>query len=112
MNKKKDMVTGFRILCMLILLALFFRNDKIEIFFTSILVVFIAFWLLPHFLASFIFSLFKMKEEYGGTLLFDDSDVTNCKFRMIFNFDPEELAKEPTFIVNTERTNLRDQNKD
>jgi hypothetical protein len=44
--------------------------------------------------------------------MFDDTDPTDCKFRMMFNFDPEELAKEPTFTVNTQRTNLREQNKD
>ena len=112
MNRKKDMVTGFRVLCMLTLLAIFFRNDSMEVLLTSVFVVFIAFYLLPHFLTSFIFALFKIKDEYGGTLMFDDSDPTDCRFRMMFNFDPEELAKEPTFVVNTERANLREQNMD
>lgn len=112
MNRKKNMIDGFRVLCILTLLAIFFRNDSMEVFLTSIVVVFVAFYLLPHFLASFIFALFKIKDEYGGTLMFDDSDPTDCRFRMLFNFDPEELAKEPTFTVNTQRTNLREQNKD
>jgi hypothetical protein len=112
MNRKKDMVNGMRVLCILTLLAIFFRNDSMEVLLTSVFVVFIAFYLLPHFLTSFIFALFKIKDEYGGTLMFDDTDPTDCKFRMMFNFDPEELAKEPTFTVNTQRTNLREQNKD
>lgn len=112
MNRKKDMTTGMRILCMLTLLAIFFRKDSMEVFLTSVVVIFVTFWLLPHFLASFIFALFKIKDEYGGTLLFDDSDVTDCRFRMVFNFDPETLMKEPTFTVKCERTNLRGENKD
>ena len=77
MNKKSAMITGFRILAMVTLLALIYRNDKIETFFTAV------------------------------TLLFDDSDPTDCRFRMVFNFDPEDLIKEPTFLINTQRSDIR-----
>lgn len=112
MNKKENMITTIRAICLVIVLAILYRNSAIEIFLTAVAVAIVTFWVLPHLLTSLIFIAFKLKDEYGGTLLFDDSDITNCKFRMIFNFEPEELAKEPTFIVNCERANLREQNKD
>lgn len=107
MNKKSAMITGFRILAMVTLLALIYRNDKIETFFTAVTLTAICFWVFPYCLTQLIFIIFKIKEEYGGTLLFDDSDPTDCRFRMVFNFDPEDLIKEPTFLINTQRSDIR-----
>lgn len=105
-NKKSNVVTGLRVLGMVILLALMYRHDKIEVFFTAITLVAICFWVFPYCLTNLVFYIFKIKDDFGGVLQYDDTDPTDCKFRMLFNFDPEDLAKEPTFVVKTERTSL------
>ena len=71
--------------------------------------MFVAIWLLPNLLTALAMIIFKIKENYYGTLLYDDSDITDCKFRMIFNVDPEIMAKESKFLINVERANLRDE---
>ena len=113
-NKRSMVTTGCRIICMIFLLAMYFRNEKIELFLTSMVIIFLGFWFIPYCLTGLIMIIFKIKDDFGGVLLYDDTDPTNCKFRMIFNFDPEDLAKESTFVIKTERANLlaRDENKD
>lgn len=118
-SKRKTMVTIFRIISLIVLVVLVYRSSKMEVIFTAIALLAICFWGLPYCLSGLIFVIFKMKDDFGGTLQYDDSDPTDCRFRMIFNFDPEDLAKEDSFIVKTERTTLlrqnielRDRNKD
>ena len=118
-NKRSMMVTIFRIIAMVILANVAYRNEKMEVILTAITLLAICFWVLPYCLSGLIFVIFKMKDDFGGTLQYDDSDPTDCRFRMIFNFDPEDLAKDSYFIVKTERTTLlkqnielRDKNKD
>lgn len=105
-NRKQYMVTGFRIINIIFLQALLYRNETIDLFFTAVTGTAIAFWLVPWALSELFFKIFKIEEKYGGKLLFDDSDPTDCHFRMIFEVDPEDLAKEPTFMVKCERANL------
>lgn len=111
-NKKLNMVTIFRIIFIVILQALLYRKVPIDVFFTACFLTAAAFWILPWLLSELIFHLFKIKEDFGGTLEFDDGDINDCRFRMIFNIDPEELAKEPTFVVNCKRTDLKSKPKD
>lgn len=118
-NKRKTMITVFRLLSVIILSSLVYRNEKMGVVLTAITVLIICFWVLPFCLSGLIFAIFKISDDFDGTLLYDDSDPTDCRFRMIFNFDPEDLAKEETFIVKTEKTTLlktnielRDRNKD
>ena len=108
-GKRLAMITGFRILSVLTCLIVYFRISKISVIFTAIAVMFVAIWLLPNLLTALAMIIFKIKENYYGTLLYDDSDITDCKFRMIFNVDPEIMAKESKFLINVERANLRDE---
>lgn len=118
-NKRSTMVTIFRIIAVITLASIAYRNEKMEVILTAISLLAICFWVLPHCLSGLIFVIFKMKDDFGGTLQYDDTDPTDCRFRMIFNFDPEDLAKESCFVVKTEKTTLlrqnielRDRNKD
>ena len=113
-NKRNAWITIFRILCMIILLALLYRKESLEVLFTAITLFSIGFWILPAALTGFIFKLLRIEENYGGKLLYDDTDPTNCKFRMVFNFESEDLAKESTFRIKVEKANLlqRDRNND
>ena len=108
-NRKHSIVTGFRLIAMITLLVVLYRNEKLEILFTAITIFAICFWVIPHCLASMVMIIFKLKDDFGGTLLFDDADPTDCRFRMIFNFDPEDLVKEPTFTVKCERADIRNE---
>lgn len=113
-NKRGTSITILRVLHMLILLVLLYRKESLDVFFTAITLFSISFWVLPAAITGLIFRIFKIEDKYAGTLLYDDSDITNCKFRMVFNFEPEDLIKESTFVIKTERANLiyRDENKD
>lgn len=116
MKEKRTLIlTGFRILCMILVLAALYRKEKIDIFFTAVSVTAIAFWVLPGLLTQIVIKLFKVKGEYGGTLLYDDNDPTDCRFRMVFDFDPEFLIGKDEFAVKVEKADLmnnRDQNND
>lgn len=114
MNKRKNMITGFRAVSLIAVLAVLYRNDRMEVFLTAVAVAFVVFWVFPYLITSLIFTIFKLKENYGGTLKYDDSDPTNCKFRMIFEIDPEFLKAYDEFPVKVEKANLltRDDNKD
>ena len=106
-NKKSNVILGLRIIFMVVLQALLYRNEKIDVFFTAVSLTAICFWILPWCFTNLIFYIFKIKDDFGGTLEFDDSDPTDCRFKMIFNVDPEDLAKEPTFTVECKRTDLK-----
>lgn len=106
-NKKSNVVTGLRILSMVVLQALLYRHEKIEVFFTAVTLTALCFWVFPLCLTNLVFYIFKVKDEYGGVLQFDDDDPTDCRFKVIFNLDPEDLIKEPTFVVKCEKTDLR-----
>lgn len=114
-TKKIVIKTCYRIIFLAILEFLIYRNEKIDVFFSAFAVTAIAVWVLPALFTKIILSLFKINEDYGGVLQYDDTDITNCKFRMVFSFEPEELIKNEEFLIKTERTNLlfenRDQNK-
>lgn len=109
-NKRLSWVTAFRIVFIVIFEAIIYRKVQIEAFLTAVTLIAVCFWVLPHLMTALIFSVFKMKDDFGGTLLFDDEDPTDCRFRMIFEVDPDELRKEPTFIVKCERTTLKQEN--
>ena len=113
-NKRGTFITIFRILCLIVLLVLLYRKEAIETFFTAVALFSIGFWVLPAALTGFIFKILRIEDNYGGKLQYDDSDPTNCKFRMVFNFEPEDLIKEPTFMIKVEKANLlhREQNND
>lgn len=114
-NKKTVIKTSYRFIFLAILEFLIYRNEKIDVFFSAISVTAIAIWVLPALFTKLTMLIFKVKEEYGGTLQYDDTDITNCRFRMIFTFEPEELIKNEEFAIKVERANLlfenRDQNK-
>lgn len=105
-SRKKAMMTCFRIIFIIVLQAILYHKTTLEAFLVATFLTAAAFWLVPWLLTEFIFHTFKMQDDFGGTLQFDDSDPTDCRFRFIFNFEPEDLMKEPTFIVKCERTNL------
>lgn len=115
-NKRLTIKTCYRVINLLVLEYLIYRNEKIDVFFSAVAITSIAFWLLPALLTSLTSMIFKIKEEYGGTLQYDDTDPTDCKFRMIFSFEPEELAQRDEFAIKVEKANLMnpisDQNKD
>lgn len=118
-NKRHTIVTAIRLLAIAAVSLIAYRNEKLEVVLTAISVLVIAFWILPYCLTGLIFMIFKIKDDFGGVLQYDDNDPTDCRFRMIFNFEPEDLAKESSFIVKTEKTTLlsqnielRDRNKD
>ena len=91
-----------------------YEDTSPDVFVTAVGLTAIAFWLLPWALTELICHVFKIKGEYGGTLQFDDDDPTDCKFRMIFNFDPEFLIGKKSFEVEVQKTDLhkRDRNND
>ena len=100
------MITGLRIVNLVLLQAILYHKVKIEIFLTAVAITAIAFWVLPYCLTSLIFMIFKIKDDYAGELQYDDSDPTNCRFKMMFYFDPEDLIKQPTFIIKTTKTSF------
>ena len=111
MNTKREMlVTGFRIISVLLCVIAYFRNDSLTKIFIAIAVICSAVWLLPNLLTALAIVIFKIKENYYGTLQYDDTDITDCKFRMIFNVDPEVMVEKTEFLVKVENTNLRDIN--
>lgn len=108
MNEKKSMInTGFRIIFLILLQAALYRKEKIEVFFTAVAITAIVFWVVPHLCTMLVCIIFKIKNSYGGTLQYDDEDPTDCRFRMIFNFDPEDLIKHEFFEVEVQKTNLK-----
>lgn len=113
-NKKAAITTCCRILSIVFLLALYFRGQKMETILTAFVVLWLGFWFIPYCFSGLLMTIFKIEENYGGKLLYDDTDPTNCKFRMVFNFEPEDLAKESTFTIKVEKANLlnREQNND
>ena len=111
-TKKVTIKTCYRILFLVILEFIIYRNEKIDVFFSAIAVTSIVVWLLPALFTKLTYLIFKMKEEYGGILQYDDTDITNCKFRMLFTFEPEDLIKNEEFLIKTERTNLLFENRD
>ena len=74
-----------------------------ETILTAFVVLWLGFWFIPYCLSGLFMVIFKIEENYGGRLQYDDSDPTNCKFRMVFNFEPEDLAKESTFTIKVEK---------
>lgn len=115
MNEKKDALkTFFRIIFLVLLEVALYRNEKVETMCMAIATTAIVFWVLPALVSSLICRLLKIEDEYGGTLQYDDVDPTNCKFRMIFDFEPEDLIKHESFVIKVEKTNItnRDSNKD
>ena len=105
-NKKANMITGFRIIFLVLLQAILYHKVKIEIFLTAVSITAIAFWVLPYCLTSLIFMVFKIKDDYAGELQYDDSDPTDCRFKMVFYFDPEDLVKQPTFTIKTTKSSI------
>lgn len=111
-EKRTTLVTVFRVLTIIALLIVFFRNESVEVIFSGIMVLSIAIWLVPNLLAALTMTIFNIKENYLGTLLYDDTDITDCKFRMIFDLDPEYMMHNQEILVKIERADLRDANKD
>lgn len=96
----------FRVISIIVLECSIFRKESADVICTAIAVTCLAVYLLPWLLTSLVFIIFKVKDDYGGTLQYDDSDPTDCRFRMIFNFEPEELAQRDEFVIKTEKANL------
>lgn len=112
-EKRTSLVTGFRILAVLALLIVYFRHESVEVIFSAIMILSIGIWLIPNLLAALAMTVFNIKENYLGTLLYDDTDITDCKFRMIFDLDPEYLMHNQEILVKIERADLhRDANKE
>lgn len=113
-EKKNAILTIFRVIALVLLEVGLYRKCGLDVIFTAITVTAICFWVLPHISTTFVCYIFKIKGEYGGTLQYDDSDPTDCHFRMIFNFDPEFLIGHDEFAVKVEKANLRgrDENRD
>ena len=111
-EKKNIILTIIRLISLVLLEVGLYRKCGLDVIFTAITVTAICFWVLPHILTSFVCYIFKIKGEYGGVLQYDDSDPTDCRFRMIFNFDPEFLIGNDEFAVKVEKTELRGRNSD
>lgn len=113
-EKRTTLVTVFRVLTIIALLIVFFRNESVEVIFSAIMVLSVAIWLIPNLLAALSMTIFNIKENYLGTLLYDDTDITDCKFRMIFDLDPEYMMHNQEILVKIEKANLhdREQNND
>ena len=114
MSDKRVLIKTFiRVACIITLNILLFRNESIEVIFSAIAVTAIAVWAIPCLSTSLIMFIFKIKDDYGGTLIYDDTDPTDCKFRMVFNFEPEDLILRNEFAIKVEKANLlSDKNKD
>ena len=115
MNEKKDALkTLFRIIFLVLLQIALYRHEKVETMLMAIATTAIVFWVLPSLVSNLICRILKIEDEYGGTLKYDDSDPTDCKFRLIFDFEPEDLIKKDSFEIKVEKANLRgrDENRD
>ena len=114
MSDRRVLIKTFiRVACIITLNILLFRNEKIEVIFSAIAVTSIAVWALPGFLTHLIMIIFKINDDYGGTLMYDDTNPTDCKFRMVFNFEPEDLIFRDEFVIKVEKANLLSgENKD
>lgn len=60
--------------------------------------------IIPHVITAIIFD-----DSYDGTFLIDESDPTDVKFKLIFETEPEILAKSKEFMV---RVDHREANMD
>ena len=107
MSDRKIIIKNiFRAISIIILEWSVFRKESADVICTAIALTCIAVWLLPWLSMRLVFIIFKLKDDYGGTLQYDDSDPTDCRFRMIFNFEPEELAQRDEFAIKVEKANL------
>lgn len=111
-TRKTAIKTCYRVVFLAILEFLIYRNEDIEVFFSAFSITAIAVWLLPALFTKLMYLIFKFKDEYGGILQYDDTDPTDCKFRMIFTFEPEDLIKTEEFLIKTEKANLVHENRD
>ena len=105
-EKRVKLITGFRLIAIVTILTIFFRHDRIEVLLTAIAVMMLAIWFFPNLLAALCMTMFNIKEDYLGTLQYDDSDITDCKFKMIFDLDPEYLMHDAEILVKIEKADL------
>lgn len=101
--KKTLFVTGIR-LGGLTLFDICLYNTDIHKLIWFMIGVFAVFYVIPACLLKIIFT-----ETYDGTFLIDESDPTDVKFKLIFETDPEVLAKSKDFVV---RVDHREANMD
>ena len=95
MKRKNAIATVLRIIGAVIFGMCLYENKSTFIWFvvgcvlTSIII--------PYVITKIIFG-----ESYDGTFLIDESDPTDVKFKLIFETEPEILAKSKDFMVKVD----------
>lgn len=104
MKKKRITKTALRLLGLVIFALCTYDNDMGKVVW-FVLGTAVVFWIIPEAITEIIF----FKDLYDGTFLIDETDPTDVKFKLIFETEPEILAKSKDFVV---RVDHREANMD